>query len=78
MEFKICDYVFLKVSMMKGVMSFGRKEKLASKYIGPFEILERIGLVTYRLALPLDMSQVHLVLHVSMLRKYISDPSHVL
>ena len=63
---------------MKGVMSFGRKGKLASKYIGPFEILERVGLVTYRLALPLDMSQVHPVFHVSMLRKYISDPSHVL
>ena len=63
---------------MKGVISFGRKGKLASKYIGPFEILKRIGLVTYRLALPPDILQVHPMLHVSMLRKYISDPSHVL
>ena len=55
-----------------------QKEKLASKYIGSFEILERIGLVAYRLALPPDMLQVHPVFHVLMLKKYISDPSHVL
>ena len=52
--------------------------KLASKYNGPFEILERIGQVAYRLALPPDMLQVHPAFHVSMLRRYISDPSHVL
>ena len=63
---------------MKGMMRFGKKEKLAPRYIEPFEKLERIGMVTYRLALPLDMSQVHPVFHVSMLRRYISDPSHVL
>ena len=63
---------------MKGVMRFDKKGKLAPRYIGPFEILERIGMVAYRLALPPDMSQVHSVLHVSMLRKYISNPSHVL
>ena len=77
-ELQVSDYVFLKVSSMKGVMRFGKKEKLAPRYIRPFEILERIGMVAYRLALPLDMSQVHPVFHVSMLRKYISDPSHVL
>ena len=68
----------LKVSPMKGVMRFGKKGKLAPRYIGPFEILERIDMVSYRLALPPDMSQVNQVFHVSMLRKYISDPSHVL
>ena len=77
-EFQVGDYVFLKVSPMKGVMRFGKKEKLAPRYIGPFEILERIGNVAYRLALPSNMSQVHPVFHVSMLRKYISDPSLVL
>ena len=56
---------------MNGVMIFGKKEKLAPRYIEPFEILERIGMVAYRLALPPDMSQVHPVFHVSMLRKYI-------
>ena len=59
-------------------MRFGKKGKLAPRYIGPFEILERVGAVAYRLALSPDMSQVHPVFHVSMLRKYISDPSHIL
>ena len=63
---------------MKGVMRFGKKKKLALRYIGPFEILERIGIVSYRLALPPNISQVHPMFHVSMLRKYISEPSHVL
>ena len=70
--------MFLKVSPMKGVMRFGKKEKLAPRYVGPFEILERIGMVANRLALPPNMSQVHPVFHVSMLRKCISDSSHVL
>ena len=60
------------------VMNFGRKEKLAPRYIRPFEILERICMVVYRLALTLNMSQMHPVSHVSMLRKYISGPSYVL
>ena len=59
-------------------MRFGKKGKLAPKYIGPFEILERIDMIAYRLALPPNMSQVHPVFHVSMLKKYILDPSHVL
>ena len=54
------------------------KGKLAPRCIGPFKILERIGVIAHRLALPPNMSQVHPVLHVSMMRKYISDPSHVL
>ena len=49
-----------------------------SWYIGPFKILERIGSVTYQLELPRDLEQIHNVIHVSMLRKYISDPSHIL
>ena len=54
------------------------KGKLAPRCIGPFKILERIGVIAHRLALPPNMSQVHPVFHVSMLRKYISDPSYVL
>ena len=77
-KFQVGDYVFLKVSPMKGVMRFGKKEKLVLRYIGPFEILDRVGIFAYRLVLPPNLSQVHLVFHVSMLRKYISDPSHVL
>ena len=56
-EFQVGDYVFLKVSPIKGVMRFGKKKKLAPRYIGPFEILERISMVAYQLALPPNMSQ---------------------
>ncbi|KAL5574707.1 hypothetical protein UlMin_016406 [Ulmus minor] len=78
LEFKEGDFVFLKVAPMKGVMRFGKKGKLSPRYIGPFEILERIGKVAYKLALPSELAAVHNVFHVSMLRKYVSDPSHVL
>ncbi|XP_021770666.1 uncharacterized protein LOC110734829 [Chenopodium quinoa] len=63
---------------MKGVIRFGKKEKLSPKYIGPYEILQRIGKLAYRLALPMDLSKVHDVFHVSQLRRYIPDKSHVL
>ena len=63
---------------MKGIIRFGRKEKLHPRFIGPYEILERIENVAYRLTLPPEMSGVHNVFHVSMLKKYITDPSHVL
>ncbi len=63
---------------MKGVMRFGKKGKLASHYIGPFEITDRVGAVAYWLELPPNLSHVHPMFHISMLRKYVSDPSHVL
>ncbi|XP_017982350.1 PREDICTED: uncharacterized protein LOC108663265 [Theobroma cacao] len=66
------------VSLTKGVMRFGKKGKLSLRYIGPFEILERVGAVAYRLALPPDLSNICLVFHVSMFRKYNPDPSHVI
>ena len=59
-------------------MRFGNKGKLAPRFIGPFEVLQRVGKVAYRLALPPNMDRVHNVFHVSMLRKYVSDPSHIL
>ncbi|XP_021743414.1 uncharacterized protein LOC110709501 [Chenopodium quinoa] len=76
-EFEVGDKVFLKVSPMKGVMRFGNKGELSPKYIGPYEILQRIG-KAYRLALPMELSKVHDVFHVSQLRRYIPDKSHVL
>ncbi|TYK31664.1 pol protein [Cucumis melo var. makuwa] len=77
LEFDVGDKVFLKVSPMKGVLRFERRGKLSPRFVGPFDILERIGPVAYRLALPPSLSAVHDVFHVSMLRKYVTDPSHV-
>ncbi|KAL0562069.1 hypothetical protein IC582_002519 [Cucumis melo] len=77
LEFEIGDKVFLKVAPMKGVLRFERRGKLSPRFVGPFEILERIGPVAYRLALPPSLSAVHDVFHISMLRKYVPDPSHV-
>ena len=61
------DSVFLKVTPMKGMMRFEKKGKLSPRYIGPFEILEKIGKVAYRLVLPPELSYVHNVFHVLML-----------
>ena len=69
--------MFLKVSPVKGVMRFGKKGKLAPRYIGPFEIRSRVGEVGYRLVLPPELSRIYSVFHMSMLRKFIADPSHV-
>ena len=70
--------MFLKTSPIKGVSRFEKKGKLAPRYIGPFEILEKVNPVAYRLTLPPRLSQVHNVFHISMLRKYIRDPLHVI
>ena len=77
LEFEVGDHVFLKVMPKKGVVRFGKSGKLSSRFIGPFEILERVGIVAYRLAIPPSMLGVHEVFHVSMLRKYTPDPSHM-
>ena len=78
MEFSVGDHVFLKISPKKGLMHFGHSRKLSPRFIGPFEILDRVRAVAYRLALPLRLTNVHNVFHVLMLRKYEPDPSHVL
>ena len=61
----------------RGVVRFGKRGKLSSRYIGPFGILERMGAVSYWLALPPSLSIVHEVFHVSMLQKYTPNPTHV-
>ena len=62
----------------RGVVRFGKRRKLSPRFIGPFEVLERVGAVAYRLALPPSLSSVHEVFHVSMLRKYTPDPAHIM
>ncbi|GKD24271.1 hypothetical protein Tco_1230485, partial [Tanacetum coccineum] len=73
LEFEVGDRVLLKVSPWKGVVHFGKKGKLASKYVGPFEILERIDPIAYRLRLPEELSSVHDTFHVSNLKKCLAD-----
>ena len=78
LEFEVKDKVFLKFSPWKGVIKFGIKGKVSPRFIGPYEILARVGPVTYKLRLPTEMSKVHNVFHVSMLPKYVPDSSHIL
>ena len=67
LEFEVGDHVFLKVMPKRGVVRLGKRGKLSPRFIGPFEILERIGTIAYRLALPPSMSGVYEVFHVSMI-----------
>jgi hypothetical protein len=78
LEFKVGDKVFLKVSPTRGVMRFNQKGKLSPRFIGPYEILDRIGEVAYRLNLPNSLGRVHNVFHISQLKPYIASPDHVL
>ena len=78
LEFHLGDHVFLRVTPWKGVFQFGKREKLAPRYIGPFKIIQKIGDVAYKLALPPQLSGIHDAFHVSMLRKYEPDTTHVL
>ncbi|XP_070023238.1 uncharacterized protein [Nicotiana sylvestris] len=77
LEFKEDDWVFLKVSPMKGIMRFGKKGKLSPGYVRPYTIIQRIGQVAYKLELPPEMSLIHPVFHVSMLRNVVGDPSTI-
>ncbi|CAN6576505.1 unnamed protein product [Malus baccata var. baccata] len=76
--YDVGDWVFLKLSPWRGVVRFGKRGKLSPRYIGPYVIIERVGEVAYRLELPSELSKVHNVYHVSMLRHYVSDPLHVI
>ena len=77
LEFEVGDHVFLKVSPMKYMMRFGINGKLSPRFVGPFEILERVGTLAYKVVLPPSLSKIHNVFHVSNLRKYVFDPSHI-
>ena len=72
--FEIGDLIYLKISPMKGVKRFDKKEKLSPRYVGPFKVLRHFGKVAYELELPSDLASVHPVFHVSLLKKCIGDP----
>ncbi|CAA0817013.1 Unknown protein, partial [Striga hermonthica] len=77
-QFEVGEPAFLRVRPIREVVRFGKRGKLHPRFIGPFEVLERVGEVAYRLALPHELSGIHNVFHASMLRKYVCDPDHVI
>ena len=78
LDFMEVEQVLLKVSPMKGVMRFVKRGKLSLRYIGPFEVLKRVGNMVYELALPPGLSGVHPVFHVSMLKKYHGNGNYII
>jgi hypothetical protein len=78
LQFQIEDFVYLRVSPTRGVQRFGVKEKLAPRYIGPFEILEICGPVAYCLQLPPQLAAIHNIFHVSQLRKCVKVPIKII
>jgi hypothetical protein len=77
LEFEVGDHVYLRVSLMKGISRFGVKEKLTSRYIGPFPILVKCGTVAYKLNLPPSVAGVHNIFHVSQLKKCLKAPADI-
>ncbi|GKE03941.1 putative reverse transcriptase domain-containing protein [Tanacetum coccineum] len=73
LEFQVGDRVMLKVSPWKGVIRFRKQEKLNPRYIGPFKVLAKVGIVAYRLEFPQQLSRVHNTIHISNLKKFLSD-----
>ena len=78
LEFQEGDHVFLRVTPVTGVGRALKSRKLTSRFIDPYQISARVGVVAYRVALPPSLSNLHDVFHVSQLRKYVPDPSHVI
>ncbi|GJZ28775.1 putative reverse transcriptase domain-containing protein [Tanacetum coccineum] len=75
LEFSVGDYVLLKVSPWKGVVRFGKKRKLAHRFVRPFEIIEKVSHVAYRLDLLEELNGVHDTFHLSNLKKCLADPT---
>ena len=76
-QYEIGEKVFLKVSPWKKVMRFEIRGKLSPRFIEPYEVIEKVGPIAYRLVLPPELEKIYNVFHISMLRMYRSDPSHV-
>ena len=77
MEFNVGDHVYLRVRARKSSLKLGSCAKLSPRYCGPFEVLERIVPIAYRISLPAN-TITHNVFHVSLLKKYVHDPNHVI
>ncbi|WMV25018.1 hypothetical protein MTR67_018403 [Solanum verrucosum] len=77
MDFDVHDWVYLKISPMKGVMRFGKKGKLSPQYVGPYQILRRVGKVAYKIDLQNKLASVHPFFHVSRLKKCVGDPTSI-
>jgi len=78
LEFEAGDHVFLRVTPTAGIGRAIKSRKLTPRFVGPYQILRRIGVAAYEIALPPHLTNLHNVFHVSQLRKYVADPSHVL
>ena len=76
-DFKVGEHVFLKVKKNRSSLRLGSWSKLAARYCGPFEILEKIGPIEYMISLPTSM-RVHNLFHVSLLKKYVPNPNHII
>ena len=76
-EFSVGDHVYLRVKAKKSSLKLGSCAKLSRRYCGSFEVLERIGPVAYKLALPTS-TRAHNVFHASLLKKYVHEPNHVI
>ncbi|XP_069151865.1 uncharacterized protein [Solanum lycopersicum] len=77
LEFQVDDCVFLKVSPMKGVMRFGKKEKISPRYVGPYKNLKRVYKVTYELKFLEELAALHPIFHISLLKKCVGDPTSI-
>ena len=78
LEFAVGEHVFLRVTPTKGIGRVIKSKKLTPKFVGPYQILRKVGPVAYEVALPPQLANLHNIFHVSQLKKYVSDPSHIL
>ncbi|WMV50062.1 hypothetical protein MTR67_043447, partial [Solanum verrucosum] len=77
LEFEVYDWVYLKISLMKSVMRFGKKWNFSPQYVGPYQILRRVGKVAHELDLPSDLASVHPIFQVSLFKKCVVDPTSI-
>jgi hypothetical protein len=77
-NYEVGNRVFLRVKLYKSLINFGKGTKLSPRFVGPFEVVEKKEPMAYKLYLPDSLRRMHDVFHVSILRRYVSDPTHVI